>query len=144
MSKKFSDLQSFLQTILLGREQDIEVEKENLSKVKDIEAISILTIHAAKGLEFPVVFIYEPVEGVMPFLEKGSDINEERRLFYVGITRAKIKLFFVIPEKRKKYGQIIVAEPSRFIDAINEEWLNFNEVKFSPKFQKDLDQLTLF
>ncbi len=143
-ANKFPTIKSFLQNVLLGKEQDIEIDKENLNKLKDIEAISILTLHSAKGLEFPIVFIYEPVEGIMPYLEKDSDIHEERRLFYVGITRAKMKLFFIIPEKRKKYGQIVVTEPSRFIDEINEEWLNFNEVKFAPKFDKDIDQLTLF
>ncbi len=81
----------------------------------------------------------------MPYLEKeDTDISEERRLFYVGMTRAGVKLFFIIPEKRKKYGRIVVSEQSRFIDQIKEDWLNFHEVRFDSKYDKDRDQLRLF
>ncbi len=144
MADRYISIKDFLRIILIGNEQDIEVDKKNLNKLKNIETVSILTIHSAKGLEFPVVFIYEPVEGIMTFLKKDFDIEEERRLFYVAVTRAKEKLIMITPKKIKEYGRIIKTEKSRFIQDISHGLLNIKEVKFDPKMEKDKDQLTLF
>ncbi len=144
LSSNFKRIKDLLRVVLIGSEQDIELYKENLNKLKNIETISLLTMHSAKGLEFPVVFLYEPVEGVMPFLKKDSNLEEERRLFYVGLTRAKEKLFLVAPGKRQEYGRIIKTEISRFINDINKDYLNEKEIKFEPKLEKDKEQLTLF
>ena len=95
-------------------------------------------------MEFPIVFIFEPIESLIPYLEKDSDLDEERRIFYVAITRAKEKLFFVVPEKRKQYGHIINTEISRFIDDIQDEWIDVKEIKVSEKNLKDKSQLTFW
>ena len=80
----------------------------------------------------------------MPFSGKETDLDEERRLFYVGMTRAMSKLIFIIPKKRKQFGTLINSENSRFINDINKNHIERIEVKFDPKQVKDKDQLTLF
>ncbi|MBU1077859.1 MAG: UvrD-helicase domain-containing protein [Spirochaetes bacterium] len=144
ISNKYKNIGELLQVVLIGNEQDLEVNRDKLNKIKDIETISILTLHSAKGLEFPIVFIFEPVEGLMPFSGKETDLDEERRLFYVGMTRAMSKLIFIIPKKRKQFGTLINSENSRFINDINKNHIERIEVKFDPKQVKDKDQLTLF
>lgn len=144
LANQYGAIKELLKVVLIGNEQDIEMDRENLNKLKDIERISILTIHSAKGLEFPILFLYEAVEGLMPYVEKNADINEERRLFYVGLTRAKEKLFIVIPKKIKRYGSVIKTEDSRFVKEISSDFINVNEIKFDPKAEADKDQLKLF
>ncbi len=100
---------------------------ENLSLLSDIdkteennESISLMTMHQAKGLEFPVVFIVGLDEGLFPSkrsLDEGN-LEEERRLFYVGITRAEEKLFLTSAQMRRNYGKVTYYKPSRFIDEI--------------------------
>jgi DNA helicase-2/ATP-dependent DNA helicase PcrA len=84
--------------------------------------VNLMTIHAAKGLEFPVVFIAGAEEGLMPHarsLEDDPDsLEEERRLFYVAITRARDKLFITSCLKRKRQQTPVDVEPSRFIAEI--------------------------
>jgi len=63
--------------------------------------VSLLTFHASKGLEFPVVFIAGAEEGIIPVLRKDIDIEEERRLFYVALTRAKDRLYITHARQRK-------------------------------------------
>jgi ATP-dependent DNA helicase Rep len=84
-----------------------------------------MTLHAAKGLEFPHVFIVGMEEGLLPHrvsLEAGPDgttaIEEERRLAYVGITRAKNTLTFTYAKRRKRYGEVVECEPSRFLSEL--------------------------
>ena len=82
--------------------------------------ITLMTLHNAKGLEFPIVFIIGVEEGLLPHknaLERGT-VDEERRLFYVGITRAKEKLFLFYVQERLMYGQSSIAEPSGFLQQI--------------------------
>ena len=74
-----------------------------------------MTFHAAKGLEFPLVFIIGVEEELIPHRSLGTDVEEERRLFYVGITRAKSKLIMSRCETRQKYGQPRAVAPSRFL-----------------------------
>jgi len=83
------------------------------------EAVSLLSLHAAKGLEFPVVFIAGCDEGSIPW--KGSSIDEETRLFYVGLTRASEKLHVSYPRKRRINGTMKSRRPSRFIKKIPEK-----------------------
>ena len=102
---------------------------ENLSLLSDIdkteennESISLMTMHQAKGLEFPVVFIVGLDEGLFPSkrsLDEGN-LEEERRLFYVGITRAEEKLFLTSAQMRRNYGKVTYYKPSRFIDEIKD------------------------
>ena len=77
--------------------------------------VQLLTLHASKGLEFPVVIINGLEEDILPHKMLGSDIDEERRLFYVGVTRAKERLVLTRSMTRKKYGRWHPSSPSRFL-----------------------------
>jgi superfamily I DNA/RNA helicase len=95
-SVMYEDTASFIHNLLLGQESDI-VRSGNRKYTSD--AVSLMTIHSAKGLEFPVVFVCGVNDGTIP-LKKGrsgfhTDIDEERRLFYVGITRAQDELILL-------------------------------------------------
>ena len=84
------------------------------------DRVAILTLHAAKGLEFPVVFMAGCEEGLLPYLppNKPADIAEERRLFYVGMTRARAQLIVTHAQRRLLYGRTVEAPVSRFVDEI--------------------------
>jgi DNA helicase-2/ATP-dependent DNA helicase PcrA len=108
---------------------------EEISLVSDADqvdenagAVTLLTLHTAKGLEFPVVFIVGMEEGILPHarsIESGEeeDMAEERRLAYVGITRAKKRLYLVHAFRRSLWGSVEVQTPSRFFDEIPENLL---------------------
>ena len=83
-----------------------------------------MTMHAAKGLEFPVVFIAGMEEGLFPHSRSSEDqdeVEEERRLFYVGMTRAERRLFLTSAARRRVFGEYQSTEPSRFIDEVPAE-----------------------
>jgi ATP-dependent DNA helicase Rep len=88
------------------------------------DQVSLMTLHAAKGLEFPHVFLVGMEEGLLPHRVslEGEDhqaaIEEERRLTYVGITRAKKTLTFTYAKQRKRYGEVVQCEPSRFLNEL--------------------------
>ena len=83
--------------------------------------IHLLTFHAAKGLEFPVVFIAGAEEGITPSKRKDTDPEEERRLFYVAMTRSRDQLYITHSAKRFRYGKEEVQEPSRFIQEFSQD-----------------------
>ncbi|HKK01019.1 MAG TPA: UvrD-helicase domain-containing protein [Desulfuromonadales bacterium] len=90
------------------------------------DAVILMSLHSSKGLEFPVVFMVGMEEGFLPHkksLEETFDIDEERRLCYVGITRARRQLVLLNAARRKKYGQMMAREASRFLGEIPEELL---------------------
>jgi DNA helicase-2/ATP-dependent DNA helicase PcrA len=90
----------------------------NIDEIKKGDYISLMTLHSAKGLEFPVVFIIGLEEGVLPYckaMERECEIAEERRLFYVGMTRAKDILWLTGASKRRLYSKLQDQEPSRFL-----------------------------
>lgn len=104
-------LDGFLEQVALVSDQDTIAENLN--------APTLLTLHAAKGLEFPIVFIVGLNDGTLPHSRSFDDsegMMEERRLFYVGITRAKNRLYLVYAQNRSSYGLSDPAEPSRFLD----------------------------
>ncbi len=111
--------------------ESLEAFLENVALVSDVdklrddsEAVTLITLHAAKGLEFPVVFIAGMEEGIFPHsraLEDPSQMEEERRLAYVGITRARQLLYLVSAERRTLYGNAHYNEPSRFIEDVPPE-----------------------
>jgi DNA helicase-2/ATP-dependent DNA helicase PcrA len=104
------DLTAFLEHVALISDQDTLTDSMNVP--------TLLTLHAAKGLEFPVVFIIGLDEGVLPHqraLEDSEELAEERRLFYVGLTRAKDRLFLVRTFRRRSGGIPSMGEPSRFL-----------------------------
>ena len=109
-------LSSFLENLALVSDQDTVPE--------ETEAPTLLTLHAAKGLEFPVVFIIGLDDGILPHnrsLDDPEEMAEERRLFYVGLTRAKYRLYLVRAEQRSLYGSFQDSIPSRFLEDIPEE-----------------------
>ena len=93
--------------------------------------VNLMTIHASKGLEFPVVFIAGAEDGLIPHarsIEEGDgNIEEERRLFYVAITRARDKLFISACRKRRKMQSVVDCVPSRFLDEIPVNLVEYHE-----------------
>jgi DNA helicase II / ATP-dependent DNA helicase PcrA len=103
-------------------------ETDNLDS--ETQAPSLLTLHAAKGLEFPVVFITGLEEGLLPHsrsLDDGEELAEERRLFYVGITRAEDRLFLSHAFRRTTWGDSSVSVPSRFLGDISMDLLDMGQ-----------------
>jgi DNA helicase-2/ATP-dependent DNA helicase PcrA len=89
----------------------------------DADAITLMTMHNAKGLEFPMVFITGLEDGLFPLAKAYDDpplLEEERRLFYVGITRAERKLYITFAEERRRNGEFMASRPSSFLDGIPE------------------------
>jgi DNA helicase-2/ATP-dependent DNA helicase PcrA len=93
-------------------------------------AVTLSTLHAAKGLEFPTVFLVGCVEGVLPHARTTdpkatdaapTDVEEERRLFYVGVTRARERLFLCRPRRRAMRGKASPLAPSRFLEELPAE-----------------------
>ncbi|MDQ7785395.1 MAG: ATP-dependent helicase, partial [Desulfomonilaceae bacterium] len=106
-----------------SRKSDPREEAEELDP--RAEAVTLMTIHASKGLEFPVVFIAGCEDGIIPYVpmdeEKAAiaDLEEERRLLYVAMTRAAEELIVSRAEKRTLFGRTHSAGPSRFLSAID-------------------------
>jgi len=89
----------------------------------DGDAVQLMTLHAAKGLEFPHVYIVGVEEGLLPHAANLDEerLQEERRLAYVGITRAQRSLMLTFATSRKRYGEAVDSEPSRFLDELPED-----------------------
>jgi DNA helicase-2/ATP-dependent DNA helicase PcrA len=117
-------LESFLDKVSLVTDVDLYEDKGN--------RVSLMTLHCAKGLEFPVVFIVGIEEGLLPHYRRGEeieDMEEERRLFYVGMTRAKERLVLSRAEKRATFGMGRANLPSRFLDELPVELMQFEQKK---------------
>ena len=137
-------LETFLTNIALNAEPDSEEETE--------DRVSLMTIHSSKGLEFPVVFLAGMEERIFPIARaiqsmKDSDIEEERRLCYVGITRAKEELFLTLTRKRTLYGRTNPSIASRFIEELPTECIERlnkeqKELSFSKANYNILDKYT--
>lgn len=107
--------------------------------------VQLLTLHLSKGLEFPVVFLCGLEEGIFPAgrsLDEAENesqaLAEERRLFYVGITRARQELFFTCSRSRRRFGEVLDVEPSRFFDEVPEaflEWIVQEDAKDAEALQ---------
>ncbi|MGL4561973.1 MAG: ATP-dependent helicase [Brevinema sp.] len=102
----------------------------NEEEIEDENVVSLMTIHSAKGLEFPIVFVIGLAEGVLPLSSSRGDreLDEEKRLFYVAITRAMDKLYLTYEQKSLRYGESVFNEQSHFIDAIPQELLDVQTV----------------
>jgi DNA helicase-2/ATP-dependent DNA helicase PcrA len=121
VAQDFADatLAEFLEQLALVSDQDTVAEEG--------KAPILLTLHAAKGLEFPVVFIVGLDEGVLPHqrsMEDGEAMNEERRLMYVGMTRAKDRLYLLRAFRRSAYGDSEITQASRFLYDIPDHLLS--------------------
>jgi len=106
--------------------QDIALITDNETETDDKDTVSLMTIHAAKGLEFKNVFVVGMEENLFPSqmsMQSRADLEEERRLFYVAITRAERKLTLSYAASRYKWGNLISCEPSRFIDEVDEKYM---------------------
>ena len=119
--------------------EDIALATDLDKDDQDTNKVALMTIHLAKGLEFPIVYIVGLEENLFPSamnLNSRNDLEEERRLFYVALTRAEKKAYLSYALSRYRWGKLTDSEPSRFIDEINEEYLDIltpiNENKFRP------------
>ena len=117
---------TFLQDVALATDQDNESNDKN--------KVALMTIHLAKGLEFPFVYIVGLEENLFPSamnLNSRNELEEERRLFYVALTRAEKKIYLSYVLSRYRWGKPVDSEKSRFIDEINDEFLENNVIQNS-------------
>jgi DNA helicase II / ATP-dependent DNA helicase PcrA len=124
-NNEIKTLDEFMQEITLLTSVDKEEEKE-----ENPDRVSLMTVHSAKGLEFPYVYIVGLEENLFPSqlsLNNRADLEEERRLFYVAITRAEKQATLSYASMRYRFGNVTYCEPSRFIDEIDEKYLDYPE-----------------
>ncbi|MEL6306394.1 MAG: 3'-5' exonuclease, partial [Bacteroidota bacterium] len=125
-------LTEFLEDVALATDMDKEVG--------DDDRVALMTIHLAKGLEFPYVYIVGMEEDLFPSamsMNTRSELEEERRLFYVALTRAEKQAFLTYTQNRYRWGKLIDAEPSRFLEEIDDQ--NFEKrapVKYCYRYKK--------
>lgn len=150
VSSKFSSITVFLENVALVQDNHLA----DVSSIDQEDTVTLISLHSAKGLEFPVVFMVGMEDGLLPHsrsLFDATQMEEERRLCYVGITRAKEKLYFSYALKRFQYGKSTYATRSRFLNEIDAELLDddlqaeninasFGPKKFTPKRKIVIDQ----
>ncbi|WP_313384302.1 ATP-dependent helicase [Chishuiella sp.] len=118
-----ASLGGFLENIALATDADNEEEDDN--------KVNLMTVHLAKGLEFPVVFIAGLEENLFPSMmsvNTRAELEEERRLFYVALTRAEKIAYMTYSVSRFRWGKIIDCEPSRFLEEIDDEFLDWKNL----------------
>ena len=133
------ELDRFLSTLTLETQVDTRDPRA--------DRISLLTLHAAKGLEFPVVFIVGCEDGLLPLSwgkAETADLEEERRLFYVGVTRAQTRLYLCRAQKRRWRGAVQSMSPSPYLADIEEQLLDRRQSQMPARRKKPADQLELF
>ena len=130
-------LAEFLEDVALATDLDKETGDE--------DKVALMTVHLAKGLEFPYVFIVGMEEDLFPSamsMNTRSELEEERRLFYVAITRAEKQAYLTYTQSRYRWGKLIDAEPSRFIKEIDESFLEYlttiTENRYKPLLDADI------
>jgi len=130
-------LAEFLEDVALAT--DLDADKG------DSNHVALMTIHLAKGLEFPTVFIVGLEEDLFPSamsMNTRSELEEERRLFYVALTRAEKQAYLTYALSRYRWGKLIDSEPSRFIEEIDEQYLDIvtpiEERRFNPMLSADI------
>src|SRR5690606_16913172 len=124
---KVRTLAEYMQDIALLTDADREDDTDN-------DKVSLMTIHASKGLEFKYVYIGGVEENLFPSqmsLNSRSELEEERRLFYVALTRAMKKLHLSFATSRFKFGTMINSEPSRFLQEIDPQFLMLENSSFN-------------
>lgn len=140
---KTDNLQEFISVAKEFQPTDTDILGEFLSQVSlvsdidsyvdETKALTLMTLHSAKGLEFDTVFLSGLEEGIFPHsrsLNSPSEMEEERRLMYVGITRAKKNLYLSYAKRRKMWGDYKYYNPSRFLQEIPQELLEYNESQY--------------
>ncbi|PHR98656.1 MAG: ATP-dependent DNA helicase [Leeuwenhoekiella sp.] len=130
-------LSEFLEDVALATDMDKDID--------DVDRVSLMTIHLAKGLEFPYVYIVGLEEDLFPSgmsMNTRSELEEERRLFYVALTRAEKQAYLTYTESRYRWGKLIDAEPSRFIEEIDEKFLDIqtplDTYRYKPMIDSDI------
>lgn len=135
-------------------EASLQTFLEEMALVSDIDqvddqwnSVTLMTLHISKGLEFPIVFLVGMEEGLFPGHQKinGADdteMEEERRLCYVGMTRAREKLFMLHARTRKVWGQDQFHPPSRFISEVPDEYTNKSALRARPQFMDQYDSVS--
>ncbi len=121
-ANRHKDLKELLDAIALNQDTD--------ALAAQAEKVSLMTLHAAKGLEFPVVFVVGCEQGIIPFARDGETVNdpeEERRLFYVGMTRAMDILCLTYARKRRIYGTQKKRQRSFFIEDIEKRLMQLEK-----------------
>lgn len=138
-AKSFATLPDFLQEAAL---------MSSVDTASDAEKVTLMTLHAAKGLEFPVVFMTGMEEGLFPsaraFEGDPKDLEEERRLCYVGMTRAKEELYLTYAQSRAQYGQRNYAMPSRFLDDMGYKLAMFGRAEPARPKQEEHDLYNMY
>ncbi len=150
--KNVSDLYSWIVADLEGDNPD--QQKKTLKEVvqrltlrdmmergeenDDSDAVQLMTLHASKGLEFPYVYLIGAEEGILPHQTSidEENVEEERRLMYVGITRAQRELTFMVCKERRQFGELIKPSQSRFLDELPQDDIEW-EVKKKPVTQEE-------
>jgi len=133
------DIDAFLEAAVLGSEPD--------ALARGAESVSLLTLHAAKGLEYPCVFITGCEDGLLPYTlpaRRPADPEEERRLFYVGMTRARTYLYLTHARRRLLFGREVRLPPSPFLTALREELAERSRPDPQPPRDREAGQLDLF
>ena len=128
VASSFPKLNDFLENVALVQ-QEYSIQEKNKKK-ENREGVRLMTLHSSKGLEFEVVFLVGFEEGILPHSRSmlaDSDVEEERRLCYVGVTRAKDYLYITYATKRLFFGKSSLNEPSRFLLDIPSELIEFEE-----------------
>lgn len=127
----------FLEDVALATDLDKDTEDE--------DRVALMTIHLAKGLEFPYVYIVGMEEDLFPSamsMNTRSELEEERRLFYVAVTRAEKQAFLTYTQSRYRWGKLVDAEPSRFIEEIDDKFLDYmipqDDYKYKPLINTDI------
>jgi DNA helicase-2/ATP-dependent DNA helicase PcrA len=132
-------LSEFLEDVALATDLDKDTG--------DDDRVALMTIHLAKGLEFPYVFVVGMEEDLFPSamsLNTRSELEEERRLFYVALTRAEHQAYLTYAQSRYRWGKLTDAEPSRFIEEIKDEYLEYinpmdmGGYKYKPSIDLDI------
>ena len=123
-----SSLGGFLENIALATDADNEDDDNN--------KVNLMTVHLAKGLEFPIVFIAGLEENLFPSMmsvNTRAELEEERRLFYVALTRAEKVAYMTYSVSRFRWGKIIDCEPSRFLEEIDDDFLDWKNLNISAR-----------
>ena len=131
-----ASLAFFLEDVALATDLDNE-------KGSDKDSVSLMTIHLAKGLEFQYVYIVGLEENLFPSamsMNTRSELEEERRLFYVALTRAEKQAYLTYAYSRYRWGKLIDCEPSRFLEEIDEKYIEHLAPKVSPQINKFVNQ----
>jgi len=128
-------LTEFLEDVALATDMDRDMDGE--------DRVALMTIHLAKGLEFPVVYIVGLEEDLFPSamsMNTRSELEEERRLFYVALTRAEQKAYLTYAQTRYRWGKLVDAEPSRFIEEIDEKYLEYTVPLTGYRYKSIIDK----